>query len=88
VLDGALQLAFLWGLHTLNRPTLPMRIGSIDHRDGTASDRYRCELRVREHAADRVVCDLWLITEDGVTIATMRDVEMYAVPAGTTAVAD
>ena len=82
-LDGALQLAFLWGMHTLDRPTLPLRIGSIDHRDGAASARYRCELRIREHAADRVVCDLWVISEAGVTIATMRGVEMYAVPGGT-----
>jgi NADP-dependent 3-hydroxy acid dehydrogenase YdfG len=81
MLDGGLQLARLWGFHTLGRPSLPMSIGTIhilEPEDAAAS--VRCEVRARVSQPTRFVCDIAWTSSHGRLLATMKEVEMYTVP--------
>jgi hypothetical protein len=82
--DGALQLAILCGLGSLGQ-TLPLRIGKVGYAGHAAAGPIQCALLVRSQTPERVVCDITLAGSDGARIADLVDVEMYAVPSGTTA---
>jgi acyl transferase domain-containing protein len=84
-LDGALQLAFLFGLRGGNGPSLPMRIGRVVHHRRKGSGPLRCELSRRDRSKDRSIYNLSLTSADGRNIADLIGVEMFAVPSGTTA---
>jgi hypothetical protein len=84
-LDGALQLAFLFGLRGGGGPSLPMRIARlVVHRSGDAGP-LRCDLRQRERTRERLLCDLSLASGAGEPVADLLGVEMFTVPSGTTA---
>ncbi len=84
-LDGALQVAFLWGIHHLGGPTLPMRVAEVVSARVAGEGPLRCELEVTDRSAQHVVCDASLHGPDGEVVATLRAIEMYLVPSGTTA---
>jgi hypothetical protein len=84
-LDGALQLAFLFGLRAGGGPSLPMRIARlVVHRRGDAGP-LRCDLTQRERTRERLLCDLSLASGAGEPVADLLGVEMFTVPSGTTA---
>jgi hypothetical protein len=82
--DGALQLAILCGLRSLGQ-TLPLRIGKIGYSGAPSEGPVHCALLVRSQTPERVVCDIALASAAGAPIVDLVDVEMYAVPTGTTA---
>ena len=82
--DGALQLAILCGLRSVGA-TLPLRIGKIGYSPVRATGPVSCALRVRSQTPERVVCDIALADREGAAIVDLVDVEMYAVPSGSTA---
>ncbi len=81
--DGALQLAILCGLRTVG-PTLPLRVGRIGYAARPGTGPVHCALRVRSQTPERIVCDVALSDASGAAVADLVDVELYAVPTGTT----
>jgi malonyl CoA-acyl carrier protein transacylase len=82
-LDGALQLAFLFGLRNGGRSLLPMKIARAVWSPGLVDGALRCELLAHSHSPERLVCDLLLEREGGEHLATLEGVEMFTVPTGT-----
>jgi hypothetical protein len=88
-LDGALQLASLWGAARLGRPSLPTGIGAYTaFTPGPWPGRVRCRLRGEVVGQHRTVSDLWLTSEDGRPLAELRGVEMLLVPEGAAALGE
>jgi acyl transferase domain-containing protein/acyl carrier protein len=81
--DGALQLAILCGLRTVG-PTLPLRVGRIGYAAQPGAGPVHCALRLRSQTPERLVCDVALSDASGAPVADLVDVELYAVPSGTT----
>lgn len=81
MLDGGLQLARLWGMHAIGRPSLPAHVGAIRilQTEDTA-DPVRCEVRARTSQSTGFVCDISWTSASGRLLATMDGVEMYAMP--------
>jgi acyl transferase domain-containing protein/acyl carrier protein len=84
-LDGALQLALLFGLHSGIGPALPMRAQRVVVRSGQGDGILRCDLIQRSLSRDSLACDLALTDARGVRILDLAGVEMFVVPSGTTA---
>jgi acyl transferase domain-containing protein len=84
-LDGALQLALLFGLHSGIGPALPMRAERVVVRSGQGDGLLRCDLSQRSLSRDSLACDLALTDARGVRILDLAGVEMFVVPSGTTA---
>ncbi len=86
-LDGALQLAILFGLQDGGATTLPMRIARVvlPAKQAPVGGPIRCELKQRHRSPERLLCDLSLTRGDGSKLADLLGVEMFAVPSGTTA---
>ncbi len=81
MLDGGLQLARLWGYHSLGKPTLPARIGEIRaDRPLAANGPVTCLVAGRTAGGSKIVCDVEFRSAGGDLVATMTGVEMYAVP--------
>jgi hypothetical protein len=81
MLDGGLQLARLWGIHMLGRPSLPTALGEFrNYQVGPARGPVRCEVRARVAAKHRTVTDLRFLDEFGELIAELRGVEMHLLP--------
>ncbi|MEM7024021.1 MAG: SDR family oxidoreductase, partial [Pseudomonadota bacterium] len=77
-IDGAMQLALLWGLKETSRVFLPMRIGSFIPRGPLPTDqRLRCQFRSRLVGQSRTENDFVFMTLEGGVVAEMRGVEMY-----------
>jgi hypothetical protein len=83
-LDGALQIAFLFGLRSGGGPSLPMRIARLVVHRGADAGPLRCELTRRERSKERLLCDLSLTSAEGRPLADLLGVEMFAIPSGTT----
>ncbi len=84
-LDGALQLAILFGIHGGGGPTLPMRIESVIYRPGHDTGPIHCELFGRSRTRERLLCDVSLAGAGGERVLDLVGVEMFAMPSGTTA---
>jgi hypothetical protein len=84
-LDGALQLALLFGLHAGSGQTLPMRIGRIVYEHRTGPGPFRCELTECGRTKERSVYDLSLTDAHERRFAELSGVEMFALPSNTTA---
>ncbi len=81
MLDGGLQLARLWGYHSLGKPTLPARIGEIRAgKTDAGTGPITCMVAGRTAGGSKIVCDVEFRSADGGLVATMSGVEMYAVP--------
>ncbi|MGE0454663.1 MAG: SDR family oxidoreductase [Vicinamibacteria bacterium] len=81
-LDGALQLAILWGLAALDRSSLPTRVGSLElFRQGPFEGPLRLVLRAQDLAELRTLSSVEVVGADGVVLARLRDVEMHVLPA-------
>jgi hypothetical protein len=77
-LDGALQVARLWGIHALGQPSLPTRIGSVTfHGSDAPESPIHCTLISRSAKSPRTVSDIALRTEEGRLIAELNEVEMH-----------
>ena len=77
-LDGALQLARVYGAHRSGRPSLPTRIGSIHlHGDGPLQGPLRCVLMGRLVGDHRTESRVQLADADGRAVATLDGVEMH-----------
>ncbi len=81
MLDGGLQLARLWGFHSLGKLTLPARIGRIRAEAMGKDDRpIRCRVSGKIVGNSKIVCDVEFSSPSGAIVATMSEVEMYAAP--------
>ena len=79
MLDGGLQLARLWGYHSLGKPTLPTSIGSLWLlRHGVESEPIRCVVSARAVGSSKIVCDIGFVNAGDEMVATMSGVEMHA----------
>lgn len=88
LLDGGLQLARLWGIRTLGRPSLPTRIGAlIVHRPGLLQGSLRALLRSRAAGEHRTTSDLVFLDGAGQLVAELRDVDMHMLTSNDTATA-
>ncbi|HEX3477702.1 MAG TPA: SDR family oxidoreductase [Kofleriaceae bacterium] len=86
-IDGAFQLAMLFGLRGGGGPRLPLRIERLvfHHRPDGEDGELRCELTERSRSQERLLCDLSLASASGEPVADLLGVEMFAVPSGSTA---
>ena len=79
-LDGALQLAILWGREKTGSATLPTGIERIRfHADGPAALDLECRLSGRSASALRTLSDAILVDANGRPFAELRGIEMHAV---------
>ena len=80
LIDGALQLARVWGYASLHKPTLPTACErlTIWQPGFAASGTLRCIVQGKPIGQAGTRCDLWLIDEDSrVTVAEIQGLEMY-----------
>jgi hypothetical protein len=76
--DGAIQLALLWGIAQLGRPSLPTRIGSfVPAQSGPAAGPLRCIIAARARDAHSLTADAVLTDAHGATFATLSELEMH-----------
>ena len=81
-LDGGLQLALLWGAHTMGKPSLPTKIGSFTrYHTGLVKGPIRCELYGEILESDKTISDILFFNEKKKLIAEMKGVEMHMMPA-------
>jgi hypothetical protein len=86
LLDGGLQLARLWGIRALGRPSLPTRLGAvIVHRPGLLRGPLRALLRSRAAGEHRTTSDLAFLDGAGQLVAELRDVDMHMLTSDDTA---
>lgn len=83
-IDGALQLAMLFGLRAGGGPRLPLRIERMVFHHN-ADGELRCELTQRSRSQERLLCDLSLASATGQRVADLIGVELFTVPSGSTA---
>ncbi len=77
-LDGALQVARLWGLKNLGSPSLPTRLGRYIHHAPPPEDGLlNCTVECRSIGSLSTLSDVRLADLDGRPIAELRDLEMH-----------
>lgn len=80
-LDGALQVAILWGLQVMGTQTLPMKISAfVPLMAGIPQGDLQCRLYGRKFNAQHTVSDILIQQQDGQPVAELRGVELYALP--------
>ena len=80
-LDGGLQLAILWGIHNLNKKSLPTRIGACyTYQSGPVTGPIDCILNGKSIQNGRTVSDISFFNTDGRLAAKLCDVEMHMLP--------
>ncbi|MBC7541539.1 MAG: SDR family oxidoreductase, partial [Candidatus Sericytochromatia bacterium] len=85
LLDGALQLAGLWGYNMQGRASLPTRVGRCRMRSpGLLQGPIQCTVRTRGVGEHRTVSHV-VFTANGQVIGDMEDVECHLLPATTAA---
>ncbi len=80
LIDGALQLARVWGYAILHKPTLPTACArlTIWQPGFAAHGALRCIVQGKPIGQAGTRCDLWLIDEiSGVPVAEIQGLEMY-----------
>ena len=81
-LDGGLQLAILWGIHNLNRKSLPTKIGACyTYQSGPITGPIDCVLNGKSIQNERTVSDISFFDQEGKLAAKLCDVEMHMLPA-------
>ena len=81
-LDGGLQLAILWGIHNLNRKSLPTKIGACyTYQSGPITGPIDCVLNGKSIQNGRTVSDISFFDHKGKLAAKLCDVEMHMLPA-------
>ncbi|MDB1088787.1 SDR family oxidoreductase [Streptomyces sp. ACA25] len=79
--DGALQLALLWGAEVLGAATLPMAVAECRvHRQGPVDGTVRCVVRGRKTHDAGARCDAALIDADGSVRLELIGVELVRRP--------
>ncbi|MFH8439772.1 SDR family oxidoreductase [Streptomyces sp. NPDC018026] len=79
--DGALQLALLWGAEVLGAATLPMTVAECRvHRRGPVDAAVRCVVRGRKAHETGARCDAALIDADGFVRLELIGVELVRRP--------
>jgi hypothetical protein len=79
--DGALQLAVLWGENVLGEATLPMAIAEcVVYRRGPVDGAVRCVVRARKTHETGARCDAALIDPDGSVRVELLGVELVRRP--------
>ncbi len=80
-IDGGLQLAILWGLHTLGKQSLPTKIGSYrSYYDGPIEGPVYCELRRKAVSNSATASDIFFYDKAERLAAELCDVEMHMLP--------
>ncbi|MDP1569499.1 MAG: SDR family oxidoreductase, partial [Vicinamibacterales bacterium] len=81
-LDGAVQLAQVWGLHRLGRLSLPTRIGTFRQwQTGPVDGALTCVLEGRVTGKHGLAVNLLVVDAKGTPVASMTDLEMHMLPA-------
>ncbi len=77
-LDGGLQLAILWGIHNLNKKSLPTKIGACySYQNGPITGPIDCVLNGKSIQNGRTLSDISFFDKDGILAAKLCDVEMH-----------
>jgi hypothetical protein len=77
-LDGGLQLAILWGIHNLNKKSLPTKIGACySYQNGPITGPIDCVLSGKSIQNGRTVSDISFFDHEGKLAAKLCDVEMH-----------
>jgi hypothetical protein len=84
-LDGALQLAVLFGIHRGPGMTLPMRIDRVVYRPEREPGLFHCDFVERRRTHEGLLCDLSLSSTSGTRVIDLLGVELFVLPNGTTA---
>ena len=80
--DGALQLAIVWGRQQTGADTLPTGLGAFVPRAAfPVQGPLRLELVARQSSALRTLSDVLAFDQGGAPVFELREVEMHAVPA-------
>ncbi|WP_344365961.1 SDR family NAD(P)-dependent oxidoreductase, partial [Streptomyces gobitricini] len=82
LVDGAMQLAVVWGEHVTGRATLPMAVERCEfHRPGPAGHApVTCRVTPRSADALDAVCDALLLDEDGGVRAALYGIHLVVRP--------
>ncbi len=81
-IDGALQLAILWGVHHDGRDSLPTHVKSVRIYNATRSNSthngelLKCEVRTRRTTSNSHTFDVTLLTQSGTPVADILGLEM------------
>lgn len=79
-LDGALQLALLWGQHTLGKESLPLGVDRLVLcHDGPLMGPLRCVLTGRVKDSSTTQSDIWLFDADNTLVALVQGLRMFTV---------
>ncbi|WP_233518187.1 type I polyketide synthase [Streptomyces corynorhini] len=79
--DGALQLALVWGQHVIGAATLPMAVAECRvHLRGPVEGTVRCVVRGRKAHSTGARCDAALIDADGAVRLELLGVELVSRP--------
>ncbi|MGB9499306.1 MAG: SDR family oxidoreductase [Dissulfuribacterales bacterium] len=79
-LDGGLQLARLWGIHNLNKKSLPTKIGAFyAYRNGPIAGPIDCVLSGKSIQNRRTLSDISFFDKEGRLAAKLCDVEMHMI---------
>ena len=83
LLDGGLQLARLWGFHTIGKLTLPAKIARTQTSavSDAAEGPVQCEVTGTAIGNHGIRCDVTFRSTAGDLLASMTGVEMFAAPA-------
>ena len=77
LVDGALQLAVIWGRKRLDKVTLPMRVERFVQRDIPEGAPMHGTLSVTARSEHHFVCDV-VVSSEGRVVAELGGVQMYA----------
>ncbi len=80
MIDGAAQLAFVWGLFTQDSEFLPTSIGEfVQVPHANYSQGLRCVLQGIETTAEKLVFNVFIEDDDNQPVATLRNVTCHPV---------
>ncbi len=78
LVDGALQIALIWGRHVLGGRPLPTSLGALHlYRRGPIDSAVRCALRRVRVGGRHVTADLVYMTDTGTPLGYLQDLEMH-----------
>ncbi|GAA2920715.1 SDR family NAD(P)-dependent oxidoreductase [Streptomyces enissocaesilis] len=81
LVDGAVQLAVVWGEEVTGRPNLPMAVDRYEmHRPGPAPGPVTCRVTARRADRMRAICDAVLLDADGGLRAALGGIQLIIRP--------
>ena len=76
VLDGAIQLALLWGVQSSGKTSIPMSVGIYRGYIGPKETPLSCEVRLRHQSRHANHFDIRILSESNEVVAELENLEM------------